>query len=282
MTLFSWMRRAMLAGLCAWAALASANPGASDKPYVPVRGQMGKDVMWIPTPKGLIDKMLTAAKVTSSDQVYDLGAGDGVIAITAARAFGAQAVGIEYNPKMADYARRMVQEAGVSDKVRIITGDIFKEDFSSATVVTLYLLPELNMQLRPTLLRMKPGTRVVSHAFGMGDWEPDEILTHDNARGYLWVVPVAVEGEWMLTGMQGGPVRLSLRQVLQKIGGSLTRGNTSQPLLGARLRGQELFFQFVTADRQVHTFSGEVSGGLISGTVSSAEGVMAVVQARKL
>lgn len=282
MTLFSWMRRAMLAGLCAWAALASANPGASEKPYVPVRGQMGKDVMWIPTPKGLIDKMLTAAKVTSSDQVYDLGAGDGVIAITAARAFGAQAVGIEYNPKMADYARRMVHEAGVSDKVRIITGDIFKEDFSSATVVTLYLLPELNMQLRPTLLRMKPGTRVVSHAFGMGDWEPDEILSHDNALGYLWVVPAAVEGEWLLTGMQGGPVRLSMRQVLQKIGGSLARGNTHQPLLGARLRGQELFFQFVTADRQVHTFSGEVSGGQINGTVSSTEGVMAIVQARKL
>jgi len=282
MTLFSRARRAALVVLCSWGVLAWANPATPDKPYVPMRGQMGKDVIWIPTPKGLIDKMLAAAKVTSSDRVYDLGAGDGIIAITAAREFGAQAVGIEYNPRMADYARRMVQEAGVADKVRIITGDIFKEDFSSATVLTLYLLPELNMQLRPTILRMKPGTRVVSHAFSMGDWEPDEAMSHDTARGFLWVVPASVEGEWMLTGMEGGPARISLRQVLQKIGGSLTRGGSSQPLLGARLRGDELFFQFVTPDRQVHTFSGQVSGGQISGTISSTEGVMSIVQGRRL
>jgi len=282
MTLFSRARRALLVVLCSWGVLAFANPAASDKPYVPVRGQMGKDVMWIPTPKGLIDKMLAAAKVTSSDRVYDLGAGDGIIAITAAREFGAQAVGIEYNPRMAEYARRMVQEGGVADKVRIITGDIFKEDFSSATVLTLYLLPELNMQLRPTILRMKPGTRVVSHAFSMGDWEPDETLNHETARGFLWVVPASVEGEWMLSGMEGGPLRISLRQVLQKIGCSLTRGSSSQPLLGARLRGDELFFQFVTPDRQVHSFSGQVSGGQISGTISSSEGVMSIVQGRRL
>ncbi len=282
MTLFSRARCALLVVLCSWGVMAFANPVAGDKPYAPVRGQMGKDVIWIPTPKGLIDKMLAAAKVTSSDRVYDLGAGDGIIAITAAREFGAQAVGIEYNPRMADYARRMVQEAGVADKVRIITGDIFKEDFSSATVLTLYLLPELNMQLRPTILRMKPGTRVVSHAFSMGDWEPDETMSHDTARGFLWVVPASVEGEWMLTGMEGGPVRISLRQVLQKIGGSLTRGGSSQPLLGARLRGDELFFQFVTPDRQVYSFSGQVSGGQISGTISSTEGVMSIVQGRRL
>jgi len=282
MTLFSRARRALLVVLCSWGVLAFANPAASDKPYAPVRGQMGKDVMWIPTPKGLIDKMLAAARVTSSDRVYDLGAGDGIIAITAAREFGAQAVGIEYNPRMAEYARRMVQEAGVGDKVRIITGDIFKEDFSSATVLTLYLLPELNMQLRPIILRMKPGTRVVSHAFSMGDWEPDETMSHDTARGFLWVVPASVEGEWMLTGMEGGPWRLSMRQVLQKIGGSLTRSGSSQPLLGARLRGDELFFQFVTPDRRVHSFSGQVSGGQISGTISSTEGVMSIVQGRRL
>ncbi len=282
MTLLTWMRLALLAGLCLLGTLTWGQPAATEKPYVPVRGQMGKDVMWIPTPKGLIDKMLTAARVTSSDRVFDLGAGDGIIAITAAREFGAHSVGIEFNPRMADHARRMVQEAGVSDKVRIITGDIFQEDFSAATVVTLYLLPELNMQLRPTLLRMRPGTRVVSHAFSMGDWEPDETMAHENARGYLWVVPAAVEGEWMLTGMDGGPFRLSLRQALQKIGGSLTRGVISQPLLGARLRGQELHFQFITPDRQVRSFSGEVVGGQISGTISSSEGVMSIVQARKL
>jgi SAM-dependent methyltransferase len=278
----SWIRPFVLAGLCAVTAQAWANPAAAEKPYVPERGQMGKDVIWIPTPKGLIEKMLTAAKVTSSDRLFDLGAGDGIIAITAAKEFGAQSVGIEFNPQMADYARRMVNEAGVSDKVRIITGDIFKEDFSSASVVTLYLLPDLNLRLRPTLLRMKPGTRVVSHAFTMGDWEPDETMAHESTRGYLWVVPASVEGEWRMTGMEGGPVRLNFQQALQKIGGNLTRGSTPQPLLGAKLLGEELTFQFITPDRQVHSFSGKVSGSQITGTITSTTGLMTPVQARKL
>ncbi len=256
-------------------------PAWADKAYVPERGQLGKDVIWIPTPKGLIDKMLAAAKVTSSDRLFDLGAGDGIIAITAAKEFGAQSVGIEYNPQMADYARRMVQEAGVGDKVRIITGDIFKEDFTSATVVTLYLLPDLNMRLRPTLLRMKPGTRVVSHAFTMGDWEPDENVVHESARGYLWVVPASVEGEWMLTGMEGGPARLNFQQALQKIGGTITRGSSSMHLLGARLLGEDLSFQFMTPDREVHRFSGKVSGAQITGMVTSVGGLITPVQARK-
>lgn len=253
----------------------------ADKPYVPERGQLGKDVIWIPTPKGLIDKMLVAAKVTSSDRLFDLGAGDGIIAITAAKEFGAQSVGIEYNPQMADYARRMVQEAGVGDLVRIITGDIFKEDFSSATVVTLYLLPDLNMRLRPTLLRMKPGTRVVSHAFTMGDWEPDENIVHESARGYLWVIPASVEGEWMLTGMDGGPLRLNFQQALQKIGGTITRGSSTVPLLGARLLGEDLSFQFMSPEREVMRFSGKVSGSQISGMITSSGGLMTPVQARK-
>ena len=149
-------------------------PKAAAADYQPVQGQAGKDVIWVPTPEGLIEKMLTTAKVSSQDKVFDLGAGDGIIAITAARKYGAQSVGIEYNPDMAQFARRKVAEAGMTDKVKIITGDIFQEDFSSATVVTLYLMPHLNLKLRPILLKMKPGTRVVSHAFNMGDWEPDE------------------------------------------------------------------------------------------------------------
>jgi Methyltransferase domain len=229
----------------------------------------------------LIDKMLTAAKVTAQDRVFDLGAGDGIIAITAARKFGANAVGIEYNPKMADYARCKVNEAGMSDKVRIITGDIFVEDFSSANVVTLYLLPDLNLRLRPTLLKMKPGTRIVSHAFTMGDWEPDETMTNEYARGYFWVVPAQVEGDWMLTGLEGGPVRLSMRQTFQNIGGTLTRASATQPLVGARLRGEEISFQFSTPDRNVHTFTGRVSGSKISGTVNSS-GLQTPVEANRL
>jgi hypothetical protein len=235
--------------------------------YTPVQGQAGKDVIWIPTPEVLIDKMLTAAKVTDKDKVFDLGAGDGIIAITAARKYGAQSVGIEFNPEMAQFARRKVAEAGLNDKVKIITGDIFQEDFSSATVVTLYLMPHLNMKLRPTLLKMKPGTRVVSHAFTMGDWEPDETMSSNYAQGYFWVVPAQIEGSWVMNGLDGGPIRVNMSQSFQNIGGTLTRGGQTFAMLGAKLRGDEVKFQFITPDRKVHAFSGRVEGGRLTGKV---------------
>ena len=239
------------------------------KDLAPTRGQSGKDVIWIPTPEGLIDKMLTAANVTHQDKVFDLGAGDGIIAITAARKYNAQSVGIEFNPDMAQFARRKVAEAGLNDKVRIITGDIFQEDFSSATVVTLYLMPHLNMKLRPTLLKMKPGTRIVSHAFTMGDWEPDETMSYRHSVGYFWVVPAQVEGAWVMNGMDGGPIRLNMSQSFQNIGGTLTRGGQTFAMLGARLRGDEVKFQFITPDRKVHAFSGRVDGRRLTGNVVS-------------
>ena len=244
-------------------------PKAAAADYQPVQGQAGKDVIWVPTPEGLIEKMLTTAKVSSQDKVFDLGAGDGIIAITAARKYGAQSVGIEYNPDMAQFARRKVAEAGMTDKVKIITGDIFQEDFSSATVVTLYLMPHLNLKLRPILLKMKPGTRVVSHAFNMGDWEPDERIADQHARAYFWVVPAQVEGSWLMSGLDGGPMRLNLSQSFQQIGGTLNRGGQSFALLGARLSGDELKFQFVTPDKKVNTFSGRLEGQRLTGTVDS-------------
>ena len=235
--------------------------------YTPVQGQAGKDVIWIPTPEGLIDKMLTTAKVTDKDTLFDLGAGDGISAITAARKYGAQSVGIEFNPDMAQFARRKVAEAGMTDKVRIITGDIFQEDFSSATVVTLYLMPHQNLKLRPTLLKMKPGTRVVSHAFTMGDWEPDEIMSFNHTQGYFWVVPAQIEGSWVMNGLDGGPFRVNLSQSFQNIGGTLTRGGQTFSMLGAKLRGDEVKFQFITPDRKVHAFSGRLDGGRLTGKV---------------
>ena len=266
--LTSWLNVA-----CASTTTTPATNSTSPKPattaYEPVRGQAGKDVIWIPTPPGLIDKMLSAAKVTDQDRLFDLGAGDGIIAITAAKQYGTQAVGIEYNPDMAQFARRKVAEAGVADKVRIITGDIFKEDFSSATVVTLYLMPHLNLKLRPLLLKMKPGTRVVSHAFTMGDWEPDETMSYQHSQGYFWVVPAQIEGNWVMTGMDGGPMRVSMSQSFQNIGGILSRGGQTHAMLGARLRGDEVKFQFITQDRKVHAFSGRVEGRRITGTVVS-------------
>ena len=177
----------------------AASPQTATTSYEPVRGQAGKDVIWIPTPEGLIDKMLTAAKVTDQDRLFDLGAGDGIIAITAARKYGARSVGIEYNPDMAQFARRKVAEAGMTDKVQIITGDIFQEDFSSATVVTLYLMPHLNLKLRPILLKMKPGTRVSLVKIMVGVPLMPCLLARRLLRSMAAVSHVAAAGGWPLT-----------------------------------------------------------------------------------
>jgi hypothetical protein len=253
--------------LTSWLNLALASTTTPSAEYKPQVGQEGKDVIWVPTPEGLIDKMLAAAKVNDKDTLFDLGAGDGIIAITAARQYGAKSVGIEYNPEMAQFARRKVAEAGLTDKVKIITGDIFQEDFSAATVVTLYLMPHLNLKLRPILLKMKPGTRVVSNTFTMGEWEPDETVFDQHWKGYFWVVPAQIEGAWVMTGMEGGPLRLNISQSFQNIGGTLTRGGQTLALLGAKLRGDEVKFQFVTPDRKVHAFSGRLEGRRLTGTV---------------
>jgi hypothetical protein len=253
--------------LTSWLNLAFASTTSAPAEYKPQVGQEGKDVIWVPTPEGLIDKMLAAAKVNDKDTLFDLGAGDGIIAITAARKYGAKSVGIEYNPDMAQFARRKVAEAGLTDKVKIITGDIFQEDFSSATVITLYLMPHLNLKLRPILLKMKPGTRVVSNTFTMGEWEPDETVFDQHWKGYFWVVPAQIEGAWVMTGMEGGPLRLNISQSFQNIGGTLTRGGQTLTLLGAKLRGDEVKFQFVTPDRKVHAFSGRLEGRRLTGTV---------------
>src|SRR4029079_390074 len=163
----------------------------------------GKNVMWIPTPDAMVTRMLEAAKTTRFDTVYDLGAGEGRIPIAAAKQFGARAVVIEYDGKLAALAKRNAERAGVADKVRIIEGDIFKEDFSKATVVTLYLLPDLNYQLRPQLLSMTPGTRVVSHMWDMGEWEPDEAFVVEGSEAFLWIVPARVAGRWSLRDDHG-------------------------------------------------------------------------------
>jgi 2-polyprenyl-3-methyl-5-hydroxy-6-metoxy-1,4-benzoquinol methylase len=253
--------------LTSWLNLAFASTTTNSTDYKPKVGQEGKDVIWVPTPEGLIDKMLEAAKVSDKDTLFDLGAGDGIIAITATRKYGAKSVGIEYNPEMAQFARRKVAEAGLTDKVKIITGDIFQEDFSSATVVTLYLMPHLNIKLRPILLKMKPGTRVVSNTFNMGDWEPDETVLDQHWRAHFWVVPAQIEGAWVMKGMEGGPLRLNISQSYQNIGGTLTRGGQTLDLLGAKLRGDEVKFQYITPDRKVHAFSGRLEGRRLTGTV---------------
>jgi SAM-dependent methyltransferase len=206
--------------------------------------------------------------VTSNDLVYDLGSGDGRIAIAAAKDFGARAIGIEFNPEMAKLAQRNADRSGVSDRVKIINGDIFKEDFSKATVVTMYLLPDLNIALRPTILKMKPGTRVTSHAFNMGDWEAD-IEIDTPAKAYYWVVPAQVAGEWVITGMEPARTTLKLSQHYQKIGGTLQIGNDSQPILNPKLDGSTLSFTYLDRDKSSHFVRMAVNNNEIKGLYKS-------------
>jgi SAM-dependent methyltransferase len=265
-----------LVALLAHPALAQYSPqDYGDDVFRPTWGQAGKDVIWIPTPDALVERMLQAAKVTKDELVYDLGAGDGKIPIAAAKQFGARAVGIEYNPDMAELARRNVRRAGVEHLVTIVTGDIFQEDFSRATVVTLYLLPELNLRLRPMLLKMQPGTRVVSHAFHMGDWEPDEHINLESRDAYLWYVPASVEGTWSFREDGGGNVEgtLVFSQRYQRIAGNVTIAGKTQPMLGAALRGDELRFAYVDAENLLRTAWIKLDGGRFKGTLSGHAGV---------
>ena len=239
-----------------------------DDQYKPQVGQEGKDVIWVPTTNELLAIMLKTAKVTSNDLVYDLGSGDGRIAIAAAKDFGAQAVGIEFNPAMAELAQRNVNRAGVGERVKIINGDIFKEDFSKATVVTMYLLPDLNIALRPTILKMKPGTRVTSHAFNMGDWDAD-IEIDSPAKAFYWVVPAPVEGEWLISGMEPKRTVLKLSQHYQKIGGTLQIGDDSQPLLNPRLDGATLSFTYLDRNKASHFVIMAVDKNAIKGIYKS-------------
>ena len=243
--------------------------------YVPQRGQMGKDVMWLPTSDDLVLKMLDAAKVVPQDELVDLGAGDGKIPIAAARHFGARAWGIEYNKDLAALAQRNAQRAGVAERVRIVHGDIFKEDFSKASVVTMYLLEELNAQLRPTILAMKPGTRVLSNTFSMGDWEPDQVIRVTNGTGYFWTVPANVAGLWTLSGLdEKGTATLKLDQNFQRLGGSLTLQGKTQNLLGARMEGAALHFSFINADGLLKAVKVLVNGQVLSGEVTGPYGMV--------
>jgi SAM-dependent methyltransferase len=257
-----------------------ATPQGAD--YQPQRGQSGKDVIWIPTSPELVKRMLTMAKVSSQDIVYDLGAGDGIIAITAAKQFGARAYGIEYNPQMAVHAQNNVRAAGVADKVSIRQGDIFEEKFDEATVVTMYLLPHLNLKLRPTLLKMKPGTRIVSHAFDMNEWEADEKVSNEYAHAFMWVVPSPVEGAWTLQEVDSkAQVQLDIQQSFQRIGGSITERGRKTPLLGAQLRGDKIAFQYMGADQKLRSVTAQVNGNRMNGVTSLQGGQLPIEAIRR-
>ena len=245
--------------------LAQDFPKYGDDIYQPRLRQPGKDVMWLPTPDAMVTRMLEAAKTTRGDVVYDLGAGEGRIPIAAAKQFGATAVGIEYDPSLAALARRNAAREGVADKVTIVQGDIFKEDFSKATVVTLYLLPDLNYQLRPQLLAMRPGTRVVSHMWDMGEWEPDDAFTVEGSQAFLWIVPAKAEGRWSLSDDHGWQAEAAIAQQFQRVGGTLTVRGKTQPLLGAYVNGATVGFTFVDSDGAIRSVRAQVDGDRLLG-----------------
>src|SRR6266568_5945060 len=241
------------------AAGSSAQGQPAKDEYQPQVGQEGKDVIWVPTPQELVDKMLDMAKVTPKDYVMDLGSGDGRTVITAAKR-GAKAQGIEYNPEMVELSKRNAAKEGVSDKATFAKADLFESDFSQAQVITMFLLSSINMKLRPKILDLKPGTRIVSNTFDMGEWKPDETATLPGCNSWctahLWIVPAKTEGTWKLP--QG---ELTIKQTFQMITGTLRNGNVITPISG-KLNGDEISFTAGSAQ-----YTGRVNGNTIDGTV---------------
>ncbi|MFM8536027.1 MAG: class I SAM-dependent methyltransferase [Acidimicrobiia bacterium] len=230
------------------------------KPFEPQVGQAGKDVVWVPTPQAVVDKMLDMAKITKDDIHYDLGSGDGRTVITAAKR-GARAFGIEYNPDMVTLSQNNAKAAGVADRATFVKADLFETDFSKATVVTMFLLPSINMKLRPTILDMKPGTRIASNTFTMEDWQADETATITDGcssswcTALFWIVPAKVAGTW---NTPNGA--LTLTQNFQMLSGTL--GNQA---VQGRLKGAEIT---ITAGTQKWT--GMVDGNTIKFSSPSA------------
>lgn len=231
--------------------------------YHPEVGQEGKDVVWVPTPQALVDKMLEIAKITPADFLIDLGSGDGRTVITAAKR-GTHALGIEYNPDMVSLSRSNAEKEGVSDKAQFMETDLFEYDFSKATVITMFLLPDINLRLRPKLLDLKPGTRIVSNTFTMQEWVPDDTATIPDEEtswttAYLWIIPAKVEGTWKLTDGE-----LTLKQEFQMLSGTIRTGKKFFDLSAGRIRGNEIAF---SAGGDFYT--GTIDGNKMEGSVKS-------------
>jgi precorrin-6B methylase 2 len=227
--------------LSLFAATSFAQAQKAPASYEPTVGQEGKDVVWVPTPQALVDKMLDMAKATPKDFVMDLGSGDGRTVITAAKR-GIRALGIEYNPDMVELSKRNAQKEGVTSRASFEKADLFQTDFSKATVITMFLLPDINLKLRPKILDLKPGTRVVSNSFTMGEWQSDETATLSADQGctnswctaHLWIVPAKVAGSHKVAAGD-----LVLKQEFQMLSGTLTSGGRTVPIEG-KVRGDEV------------------------------------------
>jgi len=257
--------------LCTFAVLLVTVGAASAqeaKPFVPQSGQAGKDVVWVPSPPEMVNKMLEVAKVTPADFVMDLGSGDGRNIIAAAK-LGANALGVEYNPDMVALSERLAKEAGVSSRAKFIQGDMYEADISKANVLALFLLPVNLNKLAPKFLNLAPGSRIVANTFGIDGWEPDFRTTLPSSSEceswcevLLWIVPAKVHGEWILPNG-----RLTLTQEYQAVQGTLTINGEAQTLTKGRMNGEEISF---IAGGQ--TYTGKVKGARIEGTVTTPSG----------
>ncbi len=239
-------------------------------------------VPYVPTPQEVVDRMLEMAKVGPHDYLIDLGSGDGRIVVTAARKHGARGFGVDLNPARIQEANDNARRAGVTDKVAFYQRDLFETDLDSATVITMYLLPQVNLELRPKLLKLKPGTRLVSHDFDMGDWKPDthaRVESREKYGGsggtsdvYYWVVPAAAAGVWQWELPASGkaqPYELRLEQRYQAISGTVSVGGSTAKIINARLRGEEIRFAFtasINGQAVRHEFNGRISGDSVTGS----------------
>ena len=231
----------------------------------------GKDVMWVPTKVEMADQMLTLAQVRSGDRVYDLGSGDGIIPIEAAKKYQVRAVGIEYNPDLVKLSQRNAERAKVQNFVTFKQGDIFVEDFSQATVLTLYLGDNLNAKLMPTILKMQAGTRVVSNTFRMESWIPDqEVRISNGEMAYLWIVPANIDGSWQWNGPAGlSDLRLEIRQKKQFFDGTLYQGSKRVAHFeDGRIRGSDLEFDFAY-QKMNYVFKGRINGPSMTGNLNN-------------
>ena len=233
-----------------------------DAPFVPEVGRPGKDVVWVPSPDLLVDTMLEIAEVTHRDVVMDLGSGDGRTVIAAAR-LGARAIGVEYDPQLVELSRARAAAAGVEERATFVAADLFETDLSAATVITMFLLPDLNARLRPRLLALEPGTRIVSNTWDLEDWEPDHTVVLDPCPGFctalLWIVPACVGGTWELPEGE-----LVLEQQFQVVTGTLRTSAGTVAIEEGRLRGVRLAFRAGGT-----RYNGLVRGDVITGTAAA-------------
>jgi hypothetical protein len=241
------------------------------KPFEPVSGQAGKDVVWVPSPPDMVNKLMELAKVTPADFVMDLGSGDGRNIIAAAK-LGARALGVEYNPNMVELSRKLAQDAGVADKAQFVQADMYEYDISKANVLALFLLPVNMNKLAPKFFNLAPGSRIAANTFGIDGWEPDVRVTlaqtsecESWCEAMLWIVPAKVAGTWTM-----GNGSMTLTQDFQMVQGSVTTGGQSHTLSMGRLLGEEITF---IANGMTH--KGKVTGNTIEGTITTPMGDVA-------